>query len=273
MKKIIKTSFPWCYGVLKRLYNSTPYYIKRINKVKGSTNIRITEENKILTEIFEDQCIVRNGPFKGMQYIKRSSGSALLPKILGSYEEPIQEWICEVIEAKKCSNILDIGCAEGYYAVGFAMRMPDTHITAYDIDEEAIRNINELAIANHIINIEIKAECTHEELNSKCGANTLVFCDVEGFEEILLDPVKAPNLKYADIIVESHDFIVPNITNELIDRFYMTHTIRIRVDYPGRFKEYNTPKKATNEQYRRIINELRPKKMKWIYLKSINAKI
>ena len=71
-----------------------------------------------MQEVFDNQYIIQNGHFKGMNYIKRSSGSALLPKILGSYEEPIQGWIKEVIEKK------NIGCAEGYYACGFARRLP-----------------------------------------------------------------------------------------------------------------------------------------------------
>jgi len=34
----------------------------------------------------------------------------------------------EAVIAKRYDKILDIGCAEGYYAVGFAMRLPgDTY--------------------------------------------------------------------------------------------------------------------------------------------------
>ena len=136
------------------------------------------EEVKIMNEVFDDNHTIQNGPFKGMKYIKRSSGSALLPKILGSYEEPIQKWVEEVVEKKKYQNIIDIGCAEGYYACGFAKRLPNSKITAYDIDKEARKNTAELMKVNNLTNIEIKAECTHSELNEKSIFNTLVFCDL-----------------------------------------------------------------------------------------------
>jgi len=125
MKQIIKNNTPRLYDMLKQLYHVTPRYKLNILKQKKLNEAnrlkKEQEESKIMLEVFNNEYIVQNGHFKGMKYIKRSSGSALLPKILGSYEEPIQGWIREVIEDKNYENILDIGCAEGYYACGFAM--------------------------------------------------------------------------------------------------------------------------------------------------------
>lgn len=277
MKSILKNHFPRLFKLLKFLYQNTPYYKKKIESQKKEQKVKQAQREKdeleIMNDVFNNEYIIQNGHFKGMKYIKRSSGSALLPKILGSYEEPIQEWIREVIEDKNYVSILDIGCAEGYYAVGFAMRLSNTKIFAYDIDEEARKNSKELKELNKIMNLEINAECTHKELNSKSKENTLIFCDIEGFEKILLDPQKVPNLKYVDLIIESHDCFVPNITEDLIARFYMTHTIRIILDYPYRVKKYYTPKQVTQVQYNYIIDERRSKYMKFIYMESINGKV
>ena len=101
----------------------------------------------------------------------------------------------------------------------------------------------------------------------------MVFCDIEGFEQVLLDPSKAPNLKYVDMLIESHDCLVPNITEELISRFYKTHSMRIIVDYPYRINKYDTPQKLTNNQFNYITDEIRPKFMKFIYMKSFEGKI
>ncbi len=277
MKQILKKNFPKLFGILKSFYINTIYYKQKVKNMEEIQKInqeqREREESKIIQDVFDNQYIVQNGPFKGMKYIKRSSGSALLPKILGSYEEPIQEWVREVIEDKKYQNILVIGCAEGYYACGFALRLPNTTITAYDIEEKARENINELKEINKLTNIEIKAECTHEELNLKSRPNTLVFCDIEGFEKILLDPIKVPNLKYVDMIIETHDCFIPNVTEELVERFYLTHTMRIIVDYPYRVKNYVTPKVASKEQMEYITNENRSLYMKFIYMESVNGKV
>jgi hypothetical protein len=273
MNNIFQLYFPKFYAFAKNLYHATPNY-------KAKMIVQVAEEaeltSQIMKEVFEDQYEIQNGPFKGMKYINRSSGSSLLPKILGSYEEPIQDWVSEVIESvyvKKYLNILDIGCAEGYYAAGFAMKLPDSKIWAYDIDEVARNNANELAALNGLHNIEIKAECTHEELNSKCQPDTLVFCDIEGYEKHLLDPLKVPNLRFVDLIIESHDCFVPNITDILIERFYMTHTMRIVVDYPYRVNKYTTPKTPTKDQRHYITDEKRRDYMKFIYMESIVGKM
>lgn len=269
MKNFLKNNFPTFFSLLKKIRQSSPTYKARISKQIESNNQRVSDELKIMHEVFADQYVVQNGHFKGMKYISRSSGSALLPKILGSYEEPIQDWIGEIINGGKYNHILDIGCAEGYYACGFAMNMPNSNITAYDIDSNARINSNELKQINNLKNIQIKSECTHDELNSRCIKNTLVFCDIEGFEDVLLDPMKVPNLKNVDILLEAHDCFIPNITETLISRFYLTHTMRIIVNYPYRVKKYSTPNKATKDQFDYIVDERRPDFMKFIYMESI----
>ena len=277
IKETLKKNFPLLFNLLKNLYINTVYYrnkLEKLRKIQEANNKKREQEKaKIMNDVFNNEYIVQNGHFKGMKYIKRSSGSALLPKILGSYEEPIQGWIYEILEDKKYKNILDIGCAEGCHACGFAMRLPNTTITAYDIDEKARKNLNELKQINKLANIEIKAECTYEELNLKSKPNILIFCDIEGFEKTLLDPVKVANLKYVDLLIESHDCFVPNITEELIERFYLTHTMRIIVDYPYRVKNYVTPKVASKEQIEYITNENRILHMKFIYMESVNEKL
>ena len=49
----------------------------------------------------------------------------------------------------KFDQIIDIGCAEGYYAVGFA-KFTDSHVHAYDINEEAITFAKNLASINNV---------------------------------------------------------------------------------------------------------------------------
>ena len=269
----LKKYFPLLFKILKFLYKSNPIFKKRVEAEKlmrqETNRLRVEKENQIIRDVFDNKYVVQNGPFKGLKYINRSSGSALLPKILGSYEEPIQEWIEKVISEKKYDQILDIGCAEGYYACGFAMKLPDVKIVAYDIDEQARINTGELAKLNDLLNIEVYSECTHIELNVRSKENTLVFCDIEGFEDYLLDPVKVPNLKFSDLIVETHDCFIPGITDRLIERFLNTHKMTIIIDYPFRLNFCSTPNDVTNKQMEEISDEKRPKAMRFVFLESI----
>ncbi len=212
--------------------------------------------------------IVHYGPFKGMRRTNKSSHGAVLAEMLGSYEEPIHKWIVEIIN-KDYQFILDIGCADGYYAAGFAFKKPNTKVYAYDIDQSSRKNTQDNCQLNNLDNVKVLEECTHEELNDKSKPNTLVFSDIEGFEDSLLCPQKVPNLKYVDLLIESHDCFVPDMTEKLINRFCNTHTIDIIVDYPFRLNKYKSLHKCSQEIRDFITHEGKAKNMKFLYLKSV----
>lgn len=275
MKQKFKNYFPKLYILLRNVYRHTYFYkvkVSYLEKVQTDRRRkRIAIESKIVEDVFNGEYKVHNGPFAGMKYVEGSLGSALLPKLLGSYEEPIHPWIEEIINKKKYLQILDIGCAEGYYACGFAVALPNAHILAYDTEESARDSTAELAKLNEVSNIEIKTECSHRELELHSKQNTLVFCDIEGFEDILLDPINVPSLKFADVLVESHDCFVEGVTENLIERFGETHRLRIVVDYPFRTGKYVTPVPMTDKEALVIMNEYRPRFMKFIFMESVIA--
>lgn len=77
---------------------------------------------------------VLGGPFKGMQYGQIISyGSVLPPKILGFYESEISV-VFQNLKCKKFDVIIDIGSAEGYYAVGLARMNKAQLVYAFDIN-------------------------------------------------------------------------------------------------------------------------------------------
>ena len=55
---------------------------------------------------------VLNGPFKGLEFVAKSTEGCHIPKLLGSYEQPLSPYIEDII-SKNYSNIINIGCAEG----------------------------------------------------------------------------------------------------------------------------------------------------------------
>src|ERR1044072_5114497 len=82
----------------------------------------------------ESGWVVQEGPFKNMVYVPKSVGSTLVPKLLGSYESELHSTLEEIID-RNYQKIIDIGCAEGYYAVGLALKNPKTKIHAFDTDQ------------------------------------------------------------------------------------------------------------------------------------------
>jgi hypothetical protein len=184
------------------------------------------------------------GPFRGMRItLSPLSSRHLLGYILGSQELELREAI-ETMIARRYRTILNIGAADGYYAVGLAMRSPDTHVEAFEALPELHPVIEWTAAANGA-RVSIGGICTPEVLRARlAGAegSTLIFMDIEGGEVELLDPRVVPELARADIFVETHDSFVADATTTLMDRFRDTHDIacyvarpRVPSDFPANF--------------------------------------
>lgn len=174
------------------------------------------------------------GPFAGMRYIERASGGAFIPRLVGVYERELHDLIQHIVQTPY-DRVIDIGSAEGYYAVGLARAMPHARIQAYDIDETARRNLLDLATLNGMQDrIEIGGACAHADLERFASEAVVVLCDIEGSELELLDPVAAPSLRRYDILVEIHD--QPGrvaVREALLKRFEATHDVRIIAHDPA----------------------------------------
>ena len=80
--------------------------------------------------------IVMQGPLAGLDFLRESAEGCHIAKLLGCYEQPLQAFV-EIAIQKRYPTILNIGCAEGYYAVGMARRMPNTRVLAHDLNPKA----------------------------------------------------------------------------------------------------------------------------------------
>ena len=171
--------------------------------------------------------VVMQGPLAGMDFLPQSAEGCHIAKLLGCYEQPLQPFIEQAI-TNAYPTILNIGCAEGYYAVGMAKRMPNTQVLAFDLNPKAQEVCAALAQKNAVSDsVKVGALFKPEDFETHRNQKVLVLCDIEGAENELLNPEAAPALKGMDIIVESHECLIPGITKVLIDRFKDTHQITL----------------------------------------------
>jgi hypothetical protein len=164
-----------------------------------------------------------------MRYVSRSHGSALLPKLVGAYEAELHG-VLRTILARPYATVIDVGCAEGYYAVGLALRLPGAVTYAFDIAAAARERCGELAGLNGVRDrVVIEGECTAERLQELLRPPALVVCDCEGAEVELLDPEQAPALREADLLIELHDDqrLDVEVTPTLLSRFRDTHDVTL----------------------------------------------
>jgi len=178
---------------------------------------------------FTRGCIV-GGPFSGMRYVDTSIGSRFYPKLLGTYELELQETI-ETLCGQRFDAILDIGAAEGYYAVGMAMRCPQALVIAAESEQDGRDLVLQLAQLNQVQErVSILGHCDQAVFKRLVDENThqtcLIVMDIEGGEIDLLDPSSVPQLNTCTILVEVHDGQNTGpIGDELIRRFGETHEI------------------------------------------------
>lgn len=168
---------------------------------------------------------VQAGPFRGMTFLDRVAEGAYIPKLLGSYEAELHPLI-ERLASAGYDAVINVGCAEGYYAIGFALRCPAAIVHAYDIDERAQALCRELARLNGVADrVAVAGECTPATVEAFGRGKILVLCDIEGAETALLDPDAAPALRRADVLAELHKVSGQWTSEVLYPRFAASHSL------------------------------------------------
>jgi hypothetical protein len=120
---------------------------------------------------------VLGGPFAGMAYVSEASEGALVPRLLGTYEDELHPYL-RAFAAEGLDTVIDVGCAEGYYAVGLARLMPEVTVQAYDIDEKARRACAGLAEQNGVApRVIIGGEFAPDGFEAFAGRRVLVMVD------------------------------------------------------------------------------------------------
>lgn len=182
----------------------------------------------VLQERLLAECgpVVQAGPFAGMVLADGTAEGCYVPKLLGCYEAALHDEVERVVAAGY-PTIVNIGCADGFYAVGLARRMPNTRVLAYDISREARESCQTLAHRNGVADrVEVRGEFRGEDFASLGGGPTLVLCDIEGGERDVLLPARHPRLHSLDLIVELHGIASHGTEATLRDRFAASHGIR-----------------------------------------------
>lgn len=176
---------------------------------------------------------IYDGIFRDVIYGCKAFYSVTLPKYLGVYEAELHS-VLESFLSENFDCYVDIGAAEGYYAVGLASRLPETTtILAYESDEKARELLTENLRLNHLESrVEVLGTCTQEDILklTKRFKRLFLILDIEGYEEELL---AVPGLENVTILVEIHD------TREfIINTFGHSHEITLIFQQPRKINSF-----------------------------------
>lgn len=210
---------------------------------------------------------VRLGEFAGMRLLDRSVGSAFLPKLVGSYEEELHPCLKRAA-AQSWDAVIDIGCAEGYYAVGLAMLFKECpKVLAFDLTPTARQLCKELARLNGVDGkVSVHGACDSKRLVEMAnGKRCFVISDCEGFESELFTTETLESLRKSELVIELHERESPGCTTALSKLFQATHSVELVPAIPRRPDDYADLMMFTDPQARQLaVNEFRSQQQHWL---------
>lgn len=234
------------------------------------------QSEKKLQELFSD-LMVRTGFMKGLKYPNFSSfGSYIFPKLSGTYESELTDAFLK-LESNNYTCIIDVGCAEGFYAVGLARRFKEAKLYAFDISETAQQLCKEMAELNNVSDrVEVRQECTAENLSTLVQAHrSLIICDCEGYERHLFTKEMIASLQKSDLIIELHPMHEKDVKEYLHQLFADTHSIEYTASYDDNRKIFELPdvySSLSKIDKIKIVQEGRSFSMDWLIAKAKNIK-
>jgi len=170
---------------------------------------------------------VQSGPFVGLEFLPHSAEGCHVPKLLGCYERELHG-VVEAAIATGYDDIVSVGSAEGYYAVGLARRCSTARHFAYDANQLAQQSCTALAARNGVADrIAVRGTFTPAEFAAFHGRRAWFVIDIEGGELALLEALPAAESAEFDFLIECHDCFQPGLSERLAGRLAETHAVRI----------------------------------------------
>ena len=195
--------------ILNFIKRSLSYLIRRLNlaDLDGYIYERRMELAARIDQVHNST--IQHGPFRGMLLSQGDWwGKIDRPSMIyGFYEQEVLESLTSSKE--KFKTLIDVGAADGYYAIGGILSGTFQRSVCYEIAKEGQNQIKKNAELNNVYkNIEIRGEAkrnfyddfTPEELTS-----SLILMDIEGVEfDIFSKREDFLKLQNSTLIIESH---------------------------------------------------------------------
>lgn len=250
----------------KWFYTKLPDWVR--NRLRLFKNPRTTIIHSIVRFCTGNQ--VSQGPFKELSL---NTSDCYPPMLLGTYEQELHDVFHNWFEQKP-KNLVCVGAAEGYYAVGMARSDPTLNVIAYELDSYQRSQLGLVIHQNKVSNVTVLKHCTQQSLTNtlqSISSTPYLICDIEGGEVELLDPIQITALKQAVILVEIHEELVNGCEQVIRNRFNNSHNIleinsleRKMEDLPAHSLVFRAI--FSTRTNLGLMNEGRASKMKWLVL-------
>lgn len=219
---------------------------------------------------------VRYGIFQGMKINPQTwwGGLDLGAMCLGEYEkEVIEELKKEFQKSKGRKTFIDIGAADGYYAVGFLLSGLAEKSICFELSPAGRENI----ATNHALNnspgtLEIHGDIFKDfegVISTQELKNSIILIDIEGSEFNFLNKETLSLLKEAIIIIEIHNWIenFEHIYREFLINVSEYFQIEKIVPQPRNYNGFERELRSYTDENRVLLfSESRPCQMRFLKL-------
>ena len=247
-------------------------------KIFKSPNEIQRKKNKVLNYLVKIHGHrVAHGIFKDMKLNRNIywSKNDLTTHILGVYEKHILD---QLIKFSKHKNtiFIDIGAADGYFAIGSAYSGLFQKVYAFEIQKNGREILSENAKANNCDkNIIIKSEANFNTLKEIIDIHTsaVILIDIEGGEFTLLNDQTLKLLRNCNVVIELHPSLVKDGNkkeSELINsakKFFKFSLIKRENYNPNLYEELDS---FSDEERLLAFSEGREANMNWLILEPKN---
>ena len=222
------------------------YILSRILRVDIGVRRAKNKAWKVLFEKHKN--IIAYGPFKGMKLNKNIwwSKNDRITQTLGIYEEHILDKLIE-FQGEGAARLIDVGAADGYFAVGMAYAGIYKEVFAFEIEKKGQERIIENAAENHCQSkIKVQGEANHSSIQDALDNEKIstVLIDIEGAEYRFLDDEMLKLLSGNFVICELHPWASMNgneFQNDLLSRsskYFNLSIIKREYYNPNHFQEF-----------------------------------
>ncbi len=210
---------------------------------------------------------VLRGPFAGLRF----PAQVLLTipcaqRIVGSYEKELHPVFQNLNKNMDYEAVVDIGSAEGYYAVGLALLL-HLPVFAFDVDPEQRRRCRKTAELNGVGSLlKMGTYCDRPTLCRLAhGKRCFVVSDCEGYEMELFDLEAAADLSHSDVLIEIHETNQGGVYESISGAFMKTHLIHTYEATARKADEY--PELGfLGADAAKAIEEWRDARQQWVFL-------
>lgn len=216
---------------------------------------------------------VQYGPFRGLKLNKETwwGKPDLGSQCLGLYEAEILQFLTDA-GVDKYRTFIDIGAADGYYAIGMLVSGLVDRVVCFEVSEAGREAIEQNWRANDCVgSLQVFGEANSKSLSEvaqKDLENALVLVDIEGYEFELLNLDVIKQLKHCDVLIEIHNWVedfeskYSTLLKELSSYFNIDVINRIE----RKTTDFEELRSYTDDNRLLLVSERRPCLMRFLHL-------